>query len=277
MSDFWERKKITPSAVNPAIAQQLEEGVAEMQESIENLEENNDVFQEEEEDTADIMNDANLRLEQGRLYQMVLQGDIFADTNADPKAIRNVQREIRKFVRERMETMLGIRQEVAVQNTIVSSPFNDMEVTVLKMLASKMSGGETQKVETKTPEPSRPSAPPKKDGISSISGNVGYKGTQPTVAPKKDSKPVAKPQSKPAQQKSALSSADGSALQKSIDDMTPEELAAHDAAAVARRSKNYAAKPPNLIPHPSAQQLEQLYTMQAHDRLTQHAQKMERK
>src|ERR1700676_4339448 len=129
MSDFWERKKITPSAVNPAITQQLEEGVAEMQESIENLDEDTNVFQEEDEDTADIMNDANLRLEQGRLYKMVLQGDIFAETNADPKAIRNVQREIRKFVRERMETMLGIRQEVAVQNTIVSSPFNDMEVT----------------------------------------------------------------------------------------------------------------------------------------------------
>src|ERR1035437_7078044 len=96
------------------------------------------LFDEEEQDISEIMSDANLRLEQGRLYQMVLQGDIFADTNADPKAIRNVQREIRKFVRERMETMLGIRQEQPAQAAVVSSPFNDMEVTVLKMLASRM-------------------------------------------------------------------------------------------------------------------------------------------
>src|ERR1700688_1003435 len=117
-----------------------------------------DFFEEEDQDTAEIMLDANLRLEQGRLYQMVLQGNIFADTNADPKAIRNVQREIRKFVRERMETMLGIRQEQVAQ-TIVSSPFTDLEVTVLKMLASKMSKGQT---ESQTgPQP--PPVTPKKD------------------------------------------------------------------------------------------------------------------
>src|ERR1035437_5546474 len=79
---------------------------------------NIDLFEEEEDDTLAIMSDANLRLEQGRLYQMVLQGDIFADTNADPKAIRKVQLDIRKFVRERMETMLGIRQEQPAQAAV---------------------------------------------------------------------------------------------------------------------------------------------------------------
>ena len=41
--------------------------------------------------------------------------------------------------------MLGIRQEQrGTQVAVVSSPFNDLEVTVLKMLASKMSKGATE-------------------------------------------------------------------------------------------------------------------------------------
>src|SRR5271167_227185 len=115
---------------------------------------------DEYEDTADLMVNANLRLEQGRLYQMILANDIFGETDADPKAIRNVQREIRKYVRERMEIMLGIRLEQVSQVPIVSSPFNDLEVTALKMLASKVTGGRTEEV-----KPAPVQVPPKKDGI----------------------------------------------------------------------------------------------------------------
>lgn len=218
-----------------------------------------DVFEDEEEETADVMSDVNLRLEQGRLYQMVLQGNIFADTNADPKAIRNVQREIRKFVRERMETMVGIRQEQQLQTPVVSSPFNDLEVTALKMLASKVSKGATENFVQSAPGPQAPLPSPKKDGITSISGNVRPQ-TTPTVSAKSTNKNI---KSKPVPTKSAIDNADGSALQKPIDEMTPAELAAYDAAATERRKRNYAAIPQNLVPHPSPQQLEMMYTMQA--------------
>ena len=255
MSGFWDKKgvKTQEAAYQEAESIQLDEAaMAELQASP-----NTDIFEEEEEDTAFLMSDANLRLEQGRLYQMVLQGDIFADTNADPKAIRNVQREIHKFVRERMEVMLGIRQE-KVQETIVSSPFNDMEVTVLKMLASKMSKGQTETVSQPTPQ-ALP-ATPKKDGITSISGSLRPQ-TTPVGRPlsKTPAKPLQKAQKQVA--KSAIKEEE-SYLKKDIADMTPEELAAHDKAALDRRSKNYAAMPSNLVPHPNAQALEMMYISQ---------------
>jgi hypothetical protein len=270
MSDFWN-KKATPQPKPweaPAVqapAQEVildEEAMSELQEDPEL-----DIFQEEEDDTFEIMSDAGLRLEQGRLYQMILQHDLFGVTDADPKAIRNVQREIRKFVRERMEIMLGIRQEQAIQETIVSSPFNDLEVTVLKMLADKMSKGQTSQSQPPTPAPV-PVAP-KKDGISSISGQL-----RPNTNPAPIGKPLsktgkvipkatvpAKPAAKPVQTKSALKP-DESVLQKPVEEMTQEELAAYEAAAFERRSKNKAAMPNNLVPHPTPQALEMLYASQ---------------
>ena len=68
-------------------------------------------IQEEEEDFTAVFNDANLRIEQGRLYQMIMNHDIFEGMDADERAVQNVQKEIRKFARERMEIMLGMRQE----------------------------------------------------------------------------------------------------------------------------------------------------------------------
>lgn len=217
-----------------------------------------DIFEEEEDDTQQLMSDANLRLEQGRLYQMILQANIFADTDADPRAIKNVEREIRKYVRERMEIMLGIKQEQPKQETIVSSPFNDLEVTALKMVASKVTKGATEEV-------SQPTAPtvPKKDGITSISGNLRPASTSPLSS--KPKTPVTRPKvqsQKQAQSKSAPKDPDSN-LTKPIEQMTAEELAAHDAAAIERRSKNYAQRPTNLVPHPTPQQLEMMYTTQA--------------
>lgn len=218
-----------------------------------------DIFDEEEEDTASLMADANLRLEQGRLYQMVLQGDIFADTDADPRAIKNVSREIRKFMRERMETMLGIRQEQVAQAPIVSSPFNDLEVTVLKMLASKMSKGETEKAPQEV-GPSLPPQSPKKDGITSISGSLRPQTSPLKKAQSSAPKPVQKAK---ADSKSALVKEDESLLQKPIDQMTSEELLAHNKAAEERSARKYAKMPNNMAPHPSPQALEMLYTQSA--------------
>lgn len=265
MSGFWDKKKNNkPQFPSPSdlmdAANYSQAGVVLDEQAMAEIEEDPqfDVFEDEEEDTASIMSDANLRLEQGRLYQMILANDIFGNTDADPKAIRNVQREIRKFVRERMETMLGIRQEQAAQAPVISSPFNDTEVVVLKMLASKMSKGATEQNQA----PSVP-AQPKKDGITAINGNMREGRTTPlSNTPKTAPKPAPKaPKPAPAL-KSAIKE-DESVLQKPIEDMTPEELLAHDAAALERRSKNYAQVPANLVPHPSPAQLEALYTVQA--------------
>lgn len=254
MSFNWENKNVSPISFSPESPMEMNEEVVDniMEDPETNL------FDEEEADTAELMTDANLRLEQGRLYQMIMKHDLFGETDADPKAIRNVQREIRKFVRERMETMLGIRQEILSQTPIISSPFNDLEVTMLKMVASKASGGRTEQL----PAPVIPQTPaaPKKDGISTISGTL--RPNSPTPLSRAPSKPLPKPQAKPKPvAKSALSSKpEESALQKPIDQMSPEELAAHDKAALERRSRNYAAMPTNLVPHPTPQALEMMYS-----------------
>lgn len=267
---FWEKN------VKSQLPVEQPQEVTIDEEAFQTLQEDpeTDVFEDEEDDIQTLMGDANLRLEQGRLYQMVLQGDIFADTNADPRAIKNVQREIRKFVRDRMEIMLGIRQEQA-QQTIISSPFNDMEVTVLKMLASKMSKGESEKVNA--PAPVVPVAP-KKNGITSISGTVKH---TPVSLPKEQAKLLPKaPAAKKPQGKSAfngepkitkpieqmtvdeLDAFYKTNLKKPIDQMTPEELAEHDRKTLEARSRNYAKMPTNMIPHPTPHQLEMLYTSQ---------------
>jgi hypothetical protein len=257
MSGFWDKQNVIANN-NPGVPAQQdmvldEQAVAEIQG------EQFDVFDDEEEDTQALMQDANLRLEQGRLYQMVLQGDIFADTNADPRAIKNVQREIRKYVRERMETMLGIRQEALIQETIVSSPFNDLEVTALKMLASKISGGKT---ETPQSQPELPPAQPKKDGITSISGALRPQTSTPLKKPVDTTRKPLSAAKHATKASPKLVKEEESALTKPIDQMTPQELAAHDAAALERSSRKYAAKPNNLVPHPSPQALEMMYTTQ---------------
>lgn len=247
----WEQPDPQPMELD-------EEAMAELQEDP-----NVDIFEEEEDNTLEVMNDADLRLQQGRLYQLILKGDLFGETDADPKAIKNVQREIRKFVRERMETMLGIRQEQTAVAQVVSSPFNDMEVTALKMVASKVTKGASEQTEQPQQAPLQAPIVPKKDGITPINGNMRHNGGISPVAqtPKKEVKAAPKQQPK-TQPKSAIKESE-SALQKPIDEMTPEELANHNRAAEERSKRNYAAMPTNMMPHPSPQQLEMLYTSAA--------------
>jgi hypothetical protein len=266
MSDFWNK-----ATTGPEKTQQHEphleldpEALAELQEDP-----NVDIFDEEDADMAEVLLDANLRLEQGRLYQMIMNHDIFGETDADPKAIRNVQREMRKFARERMETMLGMRHEEAAKQTIVSSPFNDMEVTVLKLLASKMSKGATEETSQPAPAP----AAPKKDGISAISGAVRPKAPAPL---RKEVKPIqreqrAQPKPAPKPQASALRpSRDPNVdLSKPVDLMNAQELLAYDKmSSEIYNTKKYADLPTNMAPMVSGPALEALYTVQAQNAIS---------
>lgn len=103
---------------------------------------------EETEDYSDMLTDARFRLEQGRLYEMVLNHDIFDGVDADKKAIKTVQNEIRKYAQERMEIMLGMKQEVDRENNTnafeafsQAFPFNGLEVEALKSLAAAATKG----------------------------------------------------------------------------------------------------------------------------------------
>lgn len=112
--------------------------------------------EELEDDFTDVLSDASLRLEQGNLYKMIMNHNLFEGMEADPKALQNVQREIRKFAKEQMEIMLGMRRETAtVERLEIDFPFNAVEVRVLKMVAHAASKGESENSDNFVPEVTR--------------------------------------------------------------------------------------------------------------------------
>lgn len=158
------------------------------------------VEQVEEEDVSSILSNARLRLEQGRLYEMIMNHNLFEGMDADLVAIKNVEKEIKKFAQQRMEIMLGMRQEEVKKESgsfpMESFPFNSMEVEVLKSLAAAATQGASRDAEPFSGE----QAPPKRQTLNTIGGNVKPK----TPAPIRNPAPIAKPtvgkplQSRPA-------------------------------------------------------------------------------
>lgn len=144
----------------------------------------------EVEDYEDAMADAHLRLEQGSLYKMIMNHELFEGMDADPKAIQNVQNEMRNFARERMEIMLGMRQAATAAMYLETEfPFNALEVQVLKRLASAATKGASENAESFVPEVKRTDAPRKT--LNTIGGSTAAK----KIAVKAAAKPL---QSKPA-------------------------------------------------------------------------------
>jgi len=142
---------------------------------------------EQEEDYSAVLSDAKLRLAQGSLYEMLMNNNLFQDLDIDPKAVKNVEREVKQFARERMEIMLGMRQEKIAQqyaefNATLANPFNDLEVQALKALASAATKGATQ-----APEAQTFSAPAqaRKSSLTPIGQGPAKRAAPATIGPKK--------------------------------------------------------------------------------------------
>lgn len=102
----------------------------------------------------EVMESAKIRLAQGRLYEMLLKHELFDDSlGEDPRAIKKVQAEVRAFVTERLEIMLGMRQTASknsqpqIQSVTVQLPFNEVEIDALKAIANKLSKGQSEGLE----------------------------------------------------------------------------------------------------------------------------------
>lgn len=207
------------------------------------------VAQEEDDDYTEVMSDARLRLEQGKLYEMVMNHNLFDGVDADPRAIKSVQKQIRKLAKELMETMLGMRQEQTVaNNAIVSSPFNDLEVQVLKKLASAASKGATEAEEAQVVTQPNPIAP-KKTTLNTIGSS------KPKQQAKPQAKPIAKAQpiQRKAQTKRELPpefEPDYNPLDKPVYEMTADELVERDRQALDRQKGRKAALPADRAPMP---------------------------
>ena len=100
-----------------------------------------------------ILNDATVRLEQARLYDMLIKHNLFAGVKAHPRALENVQNELKSYIVNRLEILLGIKQEKKEQTQpkqlVVDSPFNDVEIEFLKALSYKGTKGASAQAPSK--------------------------------------------------------------------------------------------------------------------------------
>jgi hypothetical protein len=102
-----------------------------------------------------VVDNARIRLEQGRLYEMLIKHNLFDGVDAMPQAVVKVQSEIKEFIIERLEILLGMKSEKQkeVHQIIKESQFNDLEVQALKMIASKVTKGASEEVPSVSEKP----------------------------------------------------------------------------------------------------------------------------
>ena len=155
--DFWDEEEnvseyelmLEDINENEELADKIESGEYEPEASIteEEYEEINEAsaFDLDLEE-ADVVNNTRIRLEQAKLYEMLINHDIFEGVDVNKNAVKVVQEELKGFIIERLEILMGIRQEKQKLTTTtirVSSPFNDIEVEFLKALAYKGTHGKS--------------------------------------------------------------------------------------------------------------------------------------
>lgn len=127
---------------------------------------------------SNVIYNARLRLEQAKLYEMLINHNLFDGVDASEDAINNVQNELKVYIVKRLEILLGLREPVVkVETAVAELPFNDIEVDFLKQLAYKGTNGAsvngapvTPKIEkqqvVKSLVPAKISAPAKLKGLS---------------------------------------------------------------------------------------------------------------
>jgi hypothetical protein len=95
----------------------------------------------------DILEEAIVRLEQARLYEMLIKHDIFEGVDGNPIALQNVQNELKSYIIDRLQILLGIKTDDSAperysERTVkVELPFNRLEIEALKDIANKLTKG----------------------------------------------------------------------------------------------------------------------------------------
>ena len=204
---------------------------------------------------------------------MIMNHDLFEGMDADPRAVKNVQREIRKFARESMEVMLGMR-ETTPAHAIVASPFNDLEIDILKRIASKASNGATETQEANEVA-AKVKETPKRQTLNPIGGSTALKRT---AAPKPQAKLPTKA-SAPVQRSRGnetveqilreegvpkeLIEEDYVGIGKPLHKLTQEELSKRQKETAIRLAKRVTVKSANALPMASPEQQELLAMQRA--------------
>jgi hypothetical protein len=218
---------------------------------------------DEDEDYESVLNDARVRLEMGRLYDMIMNHELFKDVDADPNAARSVQKQIRKFAKEQMEIMLGMRKETSkVERLEIDFPFNQVEIDFLKQLAYKGTKGASETSDNYVPEVKKVTEEienvPKRKTLNSIGPGAAARKPIQTKLQAKPSAPIER--QKVERRLPPEFEEDYKPLQKDPSQMDADELIARNKEATARQRGKKSVKASGGLPQPTVEQEEMLYT-----------------
>lgn len=217
---------------------------------------------EDQEDDQIVLN-ARMRLEQGRLYEMLLNHRLFEGVSAHPKVVASVEREIKRFVKSRLEVLLGLKPDPKLvqqqaEETQATFPFNELEISLLKQVLSKMTKGATSGSPPQQQE-SGPSLNPikaKSSGAIKPVSEVKQVSQLPKVKP--DTKSVVTPNA--PVKKEAKTVQERPELKKSPFEMNASELIEYNKRiSEEQRYKKAFVPPEQRLPMPSADALEAHY------------------
>jgi hypothetical protein len=257
-----ETKKEPEYEVEPdSIEQQLEEAIEET------------YTEEELEEDPDLIFNARMRLEQGRLYEMLLNHNLFEGASAHPKAVANVERELKTFIKERLEVLLGLKPDPKIvknqtQNIPYEFPFNELEITLLKQALSRMTKGATEKHESPANSP-KPVAIEQETKIKPLTISEPKKVALPSKEPvkitvKKRPEPQAKAVTQPAPAQKVVSKKpieEPPPLKKHPYEMSASELMARNKYISEKQKRSKAVVPDHQkLPMPSADELTMHYS-----------------
>lgn len=219
-----------------------------------------------------IMNLAMVQLEQAKLYDMFLKHNLFEGVKANPTALKKVEAELKGFILERMQILLGMKEDNKKTSQVkVELPFNDVEVDFLKALAFKGTKGESANQKLKPAEARTVKQEesqglrklvdvieePSEDEVEEI--QVPLIRKTPRVIERTQKPPVRKSVSKPSTiEEIAREDIKRMAKRKPINQMSPEELAEANKKISSARS----AKPASALPMPDESQMVTHYMAQ---------------
>lgn len=187
MSTFWDDDETVSEYELLEEAQEVEALAAQHAEEPVIVEANEDEIEDILEDAAfdlneeeaNIVYNTRIRLEQAKLYEMLINHDLFQGVEADPRAVAIVQNELKHYVVKRLEILMGLRQPVV--NT-QQSEFNAVETDFLRQLAYKGTNGRS----LESDEDYEPELPPAKPpgGLNPITKRVKSSDLKPVVKTK---------------------------------------------------------------------------------------------
>lgn len=91
------------------------------------------------------LSEAFIRVEQAKLYQVLLSNDIFDSSAADAEILEIVTEEIRAFALARLETLMGLRQgaDALIVRNGQDLPWSEDQIEALTVLANKVLNSNT--------------------------------------------------------------------------------------------------------------------------------------